>query len=80
MYMCKYVCMCKYVYMYACVYSVVYTQTKHTLLVNQLTSVRDLNPPKAVPFQDLPVTNWNGLVEISCPAGATPMRVMGVYR
>ena len=41
MYMCKYVCMCKYVYMYACVYSVVYTQTKHTLLVNQLTSVRE---------------------------------------
>lgn len=36
------------------------------------TSVRDLNPPKALPFHDLPVTSWNGRVAISWPAGATP--------
>jgi hypothetical protein len=27
------------------------------------------------PFQTLPVTNWNGLVEISCPAPATPITI-----
>ena len=32
-------------------------------------------PPKAVPFQVRPVTSWNGRVEISCPAAATPMMV-----
>merc|ERR1719187_1459245 len=37
------------------------------------TSVLDFQPPKAVPFQFLPVTSWNGLVEISFPAAATPM-------
>jgi hypothetical protein len=36
--------------------------------------VRDLNPPKALPFHDLPVTSWNGRVAISWPAGATPER------
>ena len=30
-------------------------------------------PPNAVPFQVRPVTSWNGLVEISCPAPATPI-------
>lgn len=30
-------------------------------------------PPKADPFHVLPVTNWNGRVEISCPAAATPI-------
>jgi len=30
-------------------------------------------PPNAVPFQTLPVTSWKGLVDISCPAPATPM-------
>jgi len=30
-------------------------------------------PPNAVPFQVRPVTSWNGRVEISCPAPATPM-------
>lgn len=34
---------------------------------------RLLNPPNAVPFQTRPVTSWNGRVEISCPAAATPM-------
>lgn len=28
--------------------------------------------PKAVPFQVRPVTSWNGRVEISWPAAATP--------
>ena len=37
------------------------------------TSVLDFQPPKAVPFQFLPVTSWNGLVEISFPAAATPI-------
>lgn len=32
-------------------------------------------PPKAVPFQTRPVTSWNGRVDISCPAAATPMMV-----
>jgi hypothetical protein len=39
---------------------------------NILTSVRDLKPPKAVPFHCLPVISWKGRVEISCPDGATP--------
>src|SRR6185312_11973201 len=39
------------------------------------TSVRPRAPPKAVPFQTLPVTNWNGRVEISAPAGATPITI-----
>ena len=30
-------------------------------------------PPKAVPFHTRPVTSWNGLVDISWPAAATPM-------
>ena len=37
------------------------------------TSVRPRAPPKAVPFQTRPVTSWNGRVEISWPAPATPM-------
>ena len=37
------------------------------------TSVRPLAPPKAVPRQTRPVTSWKGRVEISAPAGATPM-------
>jgi hypothetical protein len=37
------------------------------------TSVRPRAPPKAVPFQTRPVTSWNGRVEISAPAGATPI-------
>lgn len=32
----------------------------------------DFQPPKAVPFHTRPVTNWKGLVLISCPAEATP--------
>lgn len=32
----------------------------------------DFHPPNAVPFHTRPVTNWNGLVLISCPAAATP--------
>jgi hypothetical protein len=28
-----------------------------------------------VPFQTRPVTSWNGRVEISCPAAATPMMI-----
>jgi hypothetical protein len=39
------------------------------------TSVRPRAPPKAVPRQLRPVTSWNGRVEISCPAGATPMMI-----
>jgi len=35
-----------------------------------------LTPPKAEPLQTLPVTNWKGLVEISAPAGATPMIIL----
>ena len=38
-----------------------------------LTSVRLLKPPKAVPFHERPVTSWKGRVEISAPAGATPI-------
>ena len=37
------------------------------------TSVRPRAPPKALPRQTRPVTSWNGRVEISCPAAATPM-------
>lgn len=29
--------------------------------------------PSQPPLPHLPVTSWNGLVEISCPAAATPM-------
>src|SRR3981081_2282386 len=36
------------------------------------TSVRPRAPPNAVPFQTRPVTSWNGRVEISLPASATP--------
>ena len=43
------------------------------------TSVRPFAPPKAVPFQTRPVTNWNGRVEISAPAGATPMMMLSPY-
>ena len=35
--------------------------------------MRPFAPPKAVPRQTRPVTSWNGRVEISAPAGATPM-------
>src|SRR3546814_15563816 len=37
------------------------------------TSVRPRAPPKADPFHCRPVTNWNGRVEISAPASATPI-------
>ena len=37
------------------------------------TSVRPRAPPNAVPRQTRPVTSWNGLVEISLPAPATPI-------
>src|SRR5215218_5406156 len=37
------------------------------------TSVRPLAPPKAEPFQVLPVTSWKGRVEISFPAPAPPL-------
>ena len=40
------------------------------------TSVRPRAPPKALPCQTRPVTNWNGRVLISCPAPATPMIVL----
>ncbi len=40
------------------------------------TCVRPLTPPNAVPFQTRPVTSWNGRVEISCPAPATPMMTL----
>jgi hypothetical protein len=33
----------------------------------------ELIPPKAVPFQTRPVTNWKGRVEISWPEAATPI-------
>merc|ERR1719213_456208 len=33
----------------------------------------DFQPPNAVPFQVRPVTSWNGRVEISWPAAATPI-------
>lgn len=39
---------------------------------SQGTCERLLKPPKAVPFQTRPVTNWKGRVEISCPDAATP--------
>lgn len=32
-----------------------------------------LEPPKADPFHVRPVTNWNGRVDISFPAAATPI-------
>ena len=37
------------------------------------TSERPDAPPNAVPRQIRPVTNWNGRVLISAPAGATPI-------
>ena len=40
------------------------------------TSVRPLAPPNAVPFHTRPVTSWNGRVEISLPASATPMMML----
>lgn len=39
---------------------------------SQGTCERLLKPPKAVPFQTRPVTNWKGRVDISCPDAATP--------
>jgi hypothetical protein len=36
------------------------------------TSVRPRAPPKAAVRHTRPVTSWNGRVEISAPAGATP--------
>ena len=36
-------------------------------------SLRPFTPPKAEPRHTRPVTSWNGRVEISAPAGATPM-------
>lgn len=38
-------------------------------------SDRPLTPPKALPCHLRPVTSWNGRVEISLPAAATPMMV-----
>lgn len=38
-------------------------------------SVRPLTPPNADPCHLRPVTSWNGRVEISLPAAATPMMV-----
>ena len=40
------------------------------------TSDRPRAPPKAEPFQTRPVTSWNGRVEISWPAPATPMTTL----
>ncbi|SLN77697.1 hypothetical protein ROG8370_03978 [Roseovarius gaetbuli] len=40
------------------------------------TSVRPRAPPNAVPRQLRPVTSWNGRVEISAPAGATPITML----
>ena len=40
------------------------------------TSVRPRAPPNAVPFHTRPVTSWNGRVEISWPAPATPMMTL----
>ena len=37
------------------------------------TSLRDFQPPKAVPTHLRPVTSWNGRVAISLPAAATPI-------
>ncbi len=37
------------------------------------TDSRLFQPPKAEPFHTRPVTSWNGRVDISCPAAATPM-------
>src|SRR5437868_15199857 len=37
------------------------------------TSVRPRAPPNALPFHTRPVTSWNGRVEISLPASATPI-------
>ncbi|MOA55358.1 hypothetical protein D3C78_1791370 [compost metagenome] len=39
-------------------------------------SVRPRAPPKAEPFQTRPVTSWNGRVEISLPASATPITML----
>lgn len=48
-----------------------FNNNQHSIISSH-TSVRDLNPPKALPFHCLPVTNWKGRVAISWPAGATP--------
>ena len=44
-----------------------------TLLTSFGTSSLLFHPPNAVPFHCLPVTNQNGLVDISLPAAATPI-------
>jgi hypothetical protein len=36
-------------------------------------NLNELIPPKAVPFQTRPITNWKGFVEISWPEAATPI-------
>jgi len=46
------------------------------LSVRPYTYQRPLAPPKAVPRQERPVTSWNGRVEISLPAPATPMMML----
>jgi hypothetical protein len=43
---------------------------------NPGSSVRPLVPPNAEPRQLRPVTNWNGRVEISSPAAATPIMTL----
>mmetsp|Transcript_7868 Transcript_7868/g.32513 ORF Transcript_7868/g.32513 Transcript_7868/m.32513 type:complete len:276 (-) Transcript_7868:548-1375(-) len=57
-------------------YSSILTSPRMYLSTSLGTSVRDLKPPKAVPFQTRPVTSWKGRVAISLPAPATPMIVL----
>jgi hypothetical protein len=47
----------------------------HRVLDHAGSCVRPLTPPKADPFQTRPVTSWNGRVEISSPAPATPITI-----
>lgn len=48
-------------------------QSRKERRVLEYQSSQVLLPPNAVPFHVRPVTSWKGLVEISCPAGATPI-------
>lgn len=54
---------------------VLFRKHQHNFLLLMVLLPLAYVPPKAVPFQTLPVTSWNGLVDISCPDPATPMIV-----
>lgn len=48
----------------------------HPFLALYMPPPKKSSPPKAVPRHTRPVTSWKGLVEISCPAPATPAMML----